>query len=76
MKNRKGRPTSLTVSVMDNTTNAIIYTGSITNFVEKNFKYCSDLQKKNAKSALYASMSKGISAFDGRVRVFKNLENF
>jgi hypothetical protein len=74
-KNKKGRPTQLTVSVMDNRSNAIIYTGSIARFVAENFKYCNENTKKTAYGLMYQSMKTGCSAFDGKVRVFKNLES-
>ncbi len=74
MDKRKGRPNTMTVSVMDNNSNAIIFTGSISKFVADNFKYCTENTKRSAKSSLYMSMKTGCTAFNGKLRVFKNLE--
>lgn len=73
---QKGRPTEHTVSVLDIRKNAIVFTGSVSEFVEQNFHYTDSEGKKNAKSAMYSSMNKGTTAFGGKVRVFKNLECF
>lgn len=74
--NMKGRPTTKIVSVLDTTSNSIIFTGSIADFVENNFRYCSEKVKRSAKGAMYQSVHLGCSAFGGKVRVFDNLESF
>lgn len=74
LKNRKGRPTEYIVSVLDNQKNAITFTGTVSDFVNRNFEFCNEDAKKNAKSAMYQSMKTGCSAFGGKIRVLKNME--
>lgn len=71
----KGRPTTKMVSVLDTQKNSIVFTGSISDFVDSNFQYCSAKVKRNAKGAMYQSLYLRCSAFGGKVRVFDNLES-
>lgn len=72
--NPVGRPTTVTVSVLDNKTNTIIFTGSVADFVNKKFEYCSPKTIKTAKAQMYESAIKGRSIFGGKIRVFYNSE--
>lgn len=72
--NPVGRPTTVKVSVLDNKTNSIIYTGSVSDFVNENFQYCSKKAIKTAKAQMYVSANKGCSIFGGKLRVFYNTE--
>jgi hypothetical protein len=71
---RKGRPTTLTVSVVDTEKNAVIYTGSVSRFISDHFKYCNERTVNAAKAMMYNSMNTGCKAFGGKIRVLKNLE--
>lgn len=67
-----GRPTELTVSVVETRNNKIVYTGSVGRFVTANFKYCSDKAKRSAKAEMYKAAQTGTTAFRGKVKVFYN----
>ena len=72
--NPVGRPTTVKVSVLDNKTNSIIYTGSVSEFVNDKFQYCSKKTIRTAKSMMYMSANKGCDIFGGKLRVFYNSE--
>lgn len=72
--NPVGRPTTVKVSVLDNKTNSIIYTGSVADFVNDKFQYCNKKTIKTAKAQMYLSANSGCSIFGGKIRVFYNSE--
>lgn len=70
--NPVGRPTTVKVSVLDNKTNSIIFTGTVSEFVNRNFQYCSKKTVRSAKAQMYFSATNNCPIFGGKISVFYN----